>query len=260
MDIKPVEVLIEDPRLLSQLLPFIDREDFLADIQEIREKRLTMNDLYDREFIEELYKYHYGYSLGFIKKDGFLQSIKRLSEKFKNVSDIPLSIDMPMSYAIRETSTLLRKYHRNTGYLRAVVYTILCGKIKDGDYSQNTYSLLLTPEIIKGVLFEPPFNYVAIIINPESTANEVLDVFKSTYRTHFYKGSWPVVVRKKDTFRSVAPDTSSRIKDFRKWYWLNHKSNPNRMGYRKIAKETGVKMETVISGIRAYTTLFKTSR
>lgn len=260
MKIEPIEVLIEDPRLLSQLLPFIDKENFLADIQEIRKKRLKMNGLYDREFVEELYKYHYGYSLRFIKRDGFLQAIKRLSEKFKNVSDIPLSIDMPISYAIRETSALLRKYHKNTGYLRAVVYAILCGKIKDGDYTQNTYSLLITPEIIKGVLFEPPFSYVTIVINPESTVNEVVDVFKRTYQTFFYKSSWPVMVRKKDTFRSASPDTSSRIKDFREWYWLNHKSNPNRIGYRKIAKETGVKMETVISGIKAYTTLLKTSR
>lgn len=258
MDIKPIDVDIENPRLLGQLVHLIDREDFLNDIQEIRENKLKMNNLYNREIVEELYKYHYGNSLGLVTNDAFLLVIKRLSRKYKNVSKIPLSFDMPMSYTITEASNLLHKYNKNPGYLMAVVYAILCGKIKEGDYLLNTYPLFVTPETIKSVVFEPPFSYVTIVINPESTLDEVKEVFKRTYPIYF-RSSKPLAISKDGKFKNVTPDTRNRIKDFRDWYWMNHKTNPNRMGYRKIAKMTGINTQTIISGIGAYSDFLKSS-
>ncbi|MEK7168391.1 MAG: hypothetical protein AAB778_00080 [Patescibacteria group bacterium] len=252
MDIKPIEILIEDSPLLTQLASFLDRDDLLTDIQNIRQEKLKMSNLFNRNLVEELYKYHYGLSLGLIKKDGYLQYIKGLSEKYKNVSEIPLSFNMPITIAMSETNKLLHKYNKNLGYLMAVIYAILCGKVKNGDYTSNTHTLFLTPEIIKGVLFEPPFSYVTLVISPESTPDEVQEAFKKAYSTYFYDKRRPFKLVRSDKLRSIAHDTMSNISNIRKWYWMNHKFNPERAGYRKIENTTGFPLQTIRSGISAY--------
>jgi hypothetical protein len=258
MEIKPVEINIKNNYLFSQLVRLIDRNDFLADIESIRKEKLKLHDLYDRGLIEELYKYHYGFSLGLVTKRGFQTAIKSLSKKYKNASTLPLSVEVPMSVATTEAGRLLHKYHRNSGYLMAVVYSILCGAVNDGDYSTNTFPLIINSETIKSPLFKPPFSYVTIAINPESTPDEVLSVFKKTYSAYFHEKVFPKAF-KKERFR-VANDTMSKIKDFRKWYWMNHKNNPDRMGYRKLESMTKISIETIKSGIKSYSSLVSASK
>jgi hypothetical protein len=254
----PIEISMNNSKLLSQLAPFLDNKSVLADIQEIRDKNLKMNGLYERGLIEELYKYHYGYSLGFVKRDGYLKTIKKLSQKYKDASAIPISEDMPITLTMFAANRLLRKYNKNLGYLTPVLYAILCGEIKDGDYVSNTRSLVLTPEIIKGPVFEEPFEYVTLVISPESTLKEVEEVFKRTYTTYFYKNPNPFMIKKKDILKSATQNTRGKLSELRKWYWMNQNTRiSKKMGYRKIAKTTGAVYETVRSGIRAYKNLIE---
>ena len=259
METRPIEINIEDNYLFSRLVSLVDRDDFIQDMETIRKRKLKLKNLYDRKFVEELYKYHYGYSLNLITKDNFAVAVKSLTKKYKCPLISPVPIGSVMTNTIHEAGDLLYKYHRNHGYLMAVVYAILCGVVNNGDYTTNTFPLIINTETIKGPLFRSPFNYVAIAINPESSPDDVLSVFKRTYLAYFHKKTFPKVF-KKERLRT-ANDTMSKIKDFRKWYWMNYKDNPNRLGYRKIANRMNYKlpMETVRSGIRSYSALLSTS-
>lgn len=113
--------------------------------------------------------------------------------------------------------------------------------------------------------FERPYNpihdperpedpVITIVVTPSSTKEDVLAAFEDG-KAHFKTetGFVPPFESKLDN------DTKSKIKDFRKWYWMNHETNPNRMGYRNLEKITGVKIETIRSGIRAYANFLKSS-
>ncbi|HWA52331.1 MAG TPA: hypothetical protein VG895_04745 [Patescibacteria group bacterium] len=252
MKIEPIKVTVKNSHLLSVLLSFVDRDDFLNDISHIREEKLGMSKLYKRKLVEELYKYYTGFKIGAIRKDDFKGVLDRLSKRY-HILDNSVPLDETVKKAIEESVQLMRKYNKSVCFMKAIMVAMLCGEIGSKDYSSNTYSLALNPYTLRSELFEGSYDYTAIIISRESTIEEVENVFKQIYKEHF-KRKRPIKLSKSERFKPVV-DVYSNIVEFRKWYWM-HKD----VGYRKIAKATAIPLETIISGIRTYSSLIKASK
>lgn len=85
---------------------------------------------------------------------------------------------------------------------------------------------------------------MSIIVTPFSTKEDILEAFedcKTYLRTEYELTS------------KFEPKLDSidirKVKDYRKWFWMYEK---NKIGYRKLAKITGIPLETIRSGIAAY--------
>lgn len=109
------------------------------------------------------------------------------------------------------------------------------------------------------ISYEPEYNPVkypdnetdavlSIVVSPFSKIEDILQAFKDCQ-----SGKLRVAYdRYAPTEPKINSDTRNKIREYRQWFWMNYKTNPNRMGYKKIAKLTGVNVETVRSGIKSY--------
>lgn len=117
------------------------------------------------------------------------------------------------------------KHGVGTTFIRPIMSAVLSGEIDDSDYSTT--------------LEEKPIYRL-----PEDLQiDEKIAYSSSRIRQVDHKKR----KQRKDN-KSIAS-----IKTYRKWYWLYQK-----MGYRKIEKETHDVLETIRSGIRAYTKALRT--
>lgn len=111
------------------------------------------------------------------------------------------------------------KHGVGTTFIRPIIAAVLSGQIDDTDYSTN---------IEEKTLYKLP---------EELQIDEKISYSSSRIRDIDYK----MRKQRKDN-KSIAS-----IKVHRKWYWLYQK-----MGWRKVEKETGDILETIKSGVRAY--------
>ncbi len=111
------------------------------------------------------------------------------------------------------------KHNVGSTFVRPIISAVVSGKIDDTDYST--------------ILEEKPIYNL-----PEYLQIDEKLIFPSSrIRETDFKNR----KQRKDN-KSI-----SAVKTYRKWYWLYQK-----MGYRKIEKETGAILETIRSGVRAY--------
>lgn len=144
-------------------------------------------------------------------------------------------------------ASVRRIYHFPALFDQVIVQAVLFNKIF---YFKTAY-----PRITH----EPQYNPVkypdteidavlSIVLSPYSKTDDILQAFKDC-QSGSLKETYE---RYTPTEPKISNDTRSKIREYRKWFWMNYKTSPNRMGYKKIAKLTGVNMETVRSGIKSY--------
>ncbi len=260
----PIEIDIEDNRIFAQIAYLLDGTEIITEISEIRDKfKIT------EPFATEDYDAWYNYLLqlaGFdlkiykemdkISPDANKSHDPEWEKKSKWLKEMePNSIKNTMLH--RDFSNSVAKvrhiYHYPPIFDDVIIQAVLFNKVSgfrtaSAHWSfERPYNPVRDPE-------RPEDPIITIVATPSSTKEDVLAAFEDS------KARFKTETGFVHPFESkLDNDTRSKIKDFRKWYWMNYKTNSNRMGYRNLEKITGVNMQTIRSGIRAYANFLKSS-
>ena len=223
MEIKPIDIQVDNPRRFSRIAYLVDRDDFLLHIHKFRkqlgiEKPISIDDLNSWR-----------------AKEPFKPS-KITKNPIRDVSGVPLYYCIQGFPSEEITKFLLQKYHRWSNYFLVIYYALVCGVVPDDSLSIEATCQLIRPDdyyyqVQQGIT-DPS---IAIFVTSRTTKKELLLVYK-----HVLPGvieQYKKITKTKDT---SFPDTISNIKRDRKWYWL-HKNGKT---YQQIAYETiGPKLE-----------------
>lgn len=261
----PIEIDNDiENKVYAQIAYLLDGTEAITEIIEIRNKfKIT------EPFTPEDYD---AWSNHLLKLDGYdLKIYREMNEISPNINKSddpdwdkkskwlketePNFIKHAMLY--RDFSNLVAKvrhiYHYPPIFDDVIIQAVLFNKVTRfrtalADWSfERPYNPIRDPD-------RPEDPVITIVATPSSTKEDVLAAFEDS-KAHFKTETGFV-----HPFESkLDNDTKSKIKDFRKWYWMNYKTNPNRIGYRNLEKVTGVNMETIRSGIRAYANFLKSS-
>ena len=249
INIPPIDIQIKDNRRYTLVAFFVDRDDFLTDITAAR-KRLKITTLpytfpklpYVRANNVTNY-YHKG-----------VASIYDVSECFKDICAKEhiwfTDLSRTLATAVMFAESLVRKYHKNRLYVPVVLSSVLTGVVRDVDFS-STRIVTIDKKGAQRILdeFENDETIVAIQVNRESKPDEVKNAFAAIQSYYFgeKKANANLAGLVSDNApHDKLPDTISNITRDRRWYWMNHKSNPKRLGYLLIAKESGQKSWSVV--------------
>ena len=260
----PIEIDVDDNKIYAQIAYLLDTTEIITEIYEVREKFKIFKPFstgnYDKwhDHLLELA----GYDIKKYKEMNKLaESIKTLNDKRWNKWHKWLKSTehnlIKWASLYGEFTNLVAKirnlYHYPPIFDDVITQAILFNRILS---FKSAFARLFYERGIPYKAFDqyrPNDPELHIIVTPYSTKKDVLEALEDckgylkdeAQLTHFFEPR-------------LDADTRNRIKDFRKWYWLNYKTNPDRLGYRKIATQTGIKMETVKSGIRAYAKFIST--
>lgn len=259
MKIPLIEIDIEDIRRYGLIASLVDREDFLTDILDARKTLKLSKVPYALPKYENLPETNYitnAYKSGLVSinyaKMVLLEECYR--KGFPNLN----YLDKTLGGAVVFSESLLKKYKKNQLYFPAIFGSILVGKVVEDDF-RSTFMLEVDPKDIpqEVQISDSEDKVTTIVVYPESTQKDVLWLYDFIQKDHFRtkktrKTDIHIRNNEEDFLKMKLPDTASRIKRNREWYWLNHTTNPSRQGYRKIAKLTGENVDTVKGGISAY--------
>jgi hypothetical protein len=257
MYIEPIEIDIDDNKTYAQIAYLLDGTRIVKEILEIRRvfkvgKPLNPDDLnawkyhclklagYNLEKYEAMKKIHAGdpklsdddwEKIRQWTKDNenkFLEYSKIQQRFWGSVADIRRSHHYPHVFDHVIGQVIL--------YNRVLDFKTAYARLTHG--SENDLLTAKNDDIVH-----------SIILTPYSTTEDVLTAYEQIKSEELKKEA-------ELTDRPFSPkldaDTRNKIKNFRKWYWMNHRNNPNKIGYRKLAQLTGINMQTIRSGIRAY--------
>lgn len=258
MNIAPINIKIEEDKKFGLLSFLVDRDDFLEDIANIRERLKILTFPYDLpdlpdEKAQNIVKAFRKNLLTIGQARGILQEVCSARGIF--LADFDKTLAMAFVYA----EAFMKKYHKSRLYLSAILASILIGTIQEYDFL-STYRLnldLKTLDELSGEL-DSDEKLTAIVVNRESTINEVEDVFNSLKKYQFGTQKMgkndPMVKFLEDELpQNKLQSTISNIKRDRKWYWMNKGG----LGYQKIweqssKSERGSSKETIAKAMQQY--------
>lgn len=233
MSISPIDIQIKDNRRFTLVAFFVDRDDFLKDIEAAR-KRLKITALpyaFPRfPYVEAnnvVNYYHKG-----------VASIYDVSECFKDICAKEhiwfTDLSRTLATAVMFSESLVRKYHKNRPYLPVVLSSLLTGVVRDADFS-STRIVTIDKKDAQRILdeFENDETMIAIQVNRESKPDEVKDAFVAIQNYYFGEKKANANLRglvSDNAPHDKLPDTISNIMRDRKWYW-QHKDG---LSYQKI--------------------------
>lgn len=261
MKIQPIDIEIKNNRKFGLVALLVDRADFLADIYDIRDKikltkipyNLPKYKLPETDYITNAYKkgaMTINYARMMLQEECYRSNIINLYH-----------LDKTLGSASIFSESLLKKYKKSQLYFPVIFASILVGKIFEDDF-RSTFLLELEPkDIPKEVQIADSDEKVAtIVVFRESIKEDVLQTYDFIQKYHFGTKKTDVDDKLASVMKDEITDeklqrASPQIKRDRKWYWLNHKINPNRLGYERISRKESVNMQTVRSGINFYRNL-----
>lgn len=237
MDIKHIEIDVEDNWRYTQLALLVDRDDFLRDLYKIRQTLHLAKPISSDKLFE--------YEVNEMKRRDF---VKRRSAEVKVIA--PYRSDCLRSESL--VFDLVRKYKRSDSYFHAIYAAVITGKIQTENLPTNTASCeLIFPEYYyHQVKLGNKDPQIAILLSPESSRNDVIEA----YREGFQKVLEEYRHRMRAQYRNpLFVDTISNIKRDREWYWLNKQG----MSYGQIANLTNkqrrvISTDGVIKAIKQY--------
>lgn len=228
--IPPIEIEIDDERKYALVAFFVDRDDFLEDINAAR-KDLGLSDFIPYDEVEEW-------------ENQQLESLKKI--------DPPKLINTGKGIAYWDPETviekiifeLLKKYNKSSIYFDVVSKAILSGKVKDDAFTKTAYCYVHYPDFYNPkdygleIIEEPK---ICIVITPDTNPEEIDELFNKEV---------PEAIKNYQDYLNSHPNytwsKTSNIRRDRRWYWLNHKINSydiekrvilsNKLGYLKIAQ------------------------
>lgn len=210
----------------AEVAYLVDNDSFLDEVDRVRKLIGIDSPLKYQEAGEWLQ--------GNTNRVSFSKMTKKEKEKYKK--RLRLSI---------ETENIKERFKKRFNYSQLIKYAILAGKVTDNECTTTTFcvSYPFSKEFNDAELYvEQPM--VAIFVNPETKFKEVKKLMDTRVKKLFDKT--------KRIYTSTKRERTNIERD-RDWYWENHPSNPNRLGYGKIAdKHMGTEPSTVRQAIDQY--------
>lgn len=247
MDIKPIEIDIDDNKAFAQVAFLVDRTDFLKDIQEIRSK-FQLTSLFDEDS-EELQGH-------FIKLSGF--TIKDFNEKYEVLTllntfdtllkdnkneeaDKLLKTAKDARLAENKFEVALKVIRQKYGYPEmfdsVVKQAVLKNKVDDFStaYATSFDRPGHDSDEDNPDLFVPHDTVMAIVVTPYSSIPDIKKAFKEckTYVREIVELKTNAQIYKK-----VSQDTFTNIKRDRIWHW----EQKNGKKYRELADKWNEKL------------------
>jgi hypothetical protein len=181
-------------RIFTKIAFIVDRDLVMLDIEKSR-KKLHIDQLIPYSFFHLQDKIH---SL----PDGIKLASQYLLFWKSDYVKFVMLLD-------EQVETIRMKYCLGKSYTLVLLYSILCGEVRECDFSPSTY-LLRSLETEHYGQYKSDDVESFIVINPDSTKDEVLGAYQ------FYKQRFTFLVK------NYKPrDTISNIKDHREWYFMN---------------------------------------
>jgi len=256
MNIK-IEIDIMDDYKYGLVAILVDSPYFLASIYSAR-KELNINEL-PYQFKSTPYK-EANNVIDYYKRGAC--SIYDVYSCFYDICrehSIPL-VDSTLPQAYKLAKLISDKFGKNRSYLPVTLASLLVGTIREEDLI-TTSGFLISKESLRELNgdLEESDNLLAIIVNRESTLNEVKDIFDFYSKYHFGTKK----VEKKDAFLNIykdeiakdkLPSTRSTIKTVREWYWWNKedKLTPSKILKYKLGDNLGYNIKTIEMAISRY--------
>ena len=209
--IEPVDIRIEDNWGFGLVAFLVDKDDFLQDLQSVRQK-LSLKKLLNREKVEKQFE----------------EKNQKATTKLFNTSSQEqrelLNRMRIVASTKYDTATieLLEKYRKSNNFHHVIKFAIISGVVTDEDFEGTEPVIwVITPGQGKT---EIPIHYpqIAIVVDPETHPDKVKEGF-----TNFIKNAKSF----KRWDQWVLQDTINNIKRDRKWYWRWR----NGESYRRIA-------------------------
>lgn len=205
---KPVQIEIEGAWRYGLVAFLVDRDDFLKDIEEARQK-LRIKKLLLREAIEKRLE---AKNIALTKRK---YGDKAEALRFRLVA--PNKFD---DIIIK----LQNKYHKSNNFQNVIKFAIICGLVVEKDL-ENEKPLIWAANSNTEKAQEAFFRFpqIAIVVNPETNPDDVRSKLINFIKTgKQYSKEW------------VLPDTVTNIKRDRIWYWQQKEG----MSYEEIRKKT----------------------
>jgi len=237
MDIKKIEIDVDDNWRYTQLALLVDRDDFLRDLYKIRHalhltKPISPDKLFEYEVDE-------------MKRRDF---VKRRRAEVKIIA--PYRSDCLRSESL--VFDLVRKYKRSDSYFHAIYAAVITGRIQTKNLPSNTASCeLIFPEYYyHQVELGNKDPQIAILLSPESSRKDVVEAYKEGFQKVLEEYRHRLRAHYRD---SLFVDTVTNIIRDREWYWLKKQG----MSYGQIANLTNkqrrvISTDGVIKAIKQY--------
>lgn len=208
----------------AQVAMLVDKDEFIIKIKKIR-KSLGLSKLLDYDKVDE-----------WLCKTGKESSLSKMDKKDKEIFN-------QRFYLGNSIANIKEGFHKNIYFTDVIKYSILAGKVTDKEYTWTTFCEEFPfSDEFKDAEFEAEWPMVAIFVNPETKLDEINVLLKTQVNEIFKK----IYGDKHDLKKS------ENIRRDREWYWLNHSSNDNRMGYIKIAEKNNISSSGVREAIKQY--------
>jgi len=244
MKIKHVTIEIEDNWRYCLVAWLMDRDDFLADLYNAR-KELGIDD--------ELIKYTTAQE--WLKAEFAKQREKTPIKKAYDQAMGKNRYVFPKTKSAELTAKLLTKYHKPSLYFDAVRHAIITGVVTDKEFARTAFCQILPPDYQISDTEHDITNFVdhdqpvmAIVISPETTLKEVMEVFKEEVP---YLRDEYVSAHLKNKPSSL--DVISNIKRDRKWYWMHKQGLSYKIIFNKeVIRERTYRVDGIIKAIKRY--------
>lgn len=192
---RPVDIKIEDKFKFGLVAFLVDRDDFLKDLERIRnhfhlkglipyEKVLDHLKEMGQKAVEPEQKTD---SLDYIQEDKTVTTIIT-SQEFVGVLRL-----------------LEKKYKKNSSYDMVLARVILSGVVKDSELRETAYMQYLDENVLKNFTIDG-HSQISIVVSRDTRVEEVERIFNTDVQK-FFKETLP------------KPDTFPNITRNRDWYW-----------------------------------------
>ncbi len=257
MYIEPIPIEIEDNKVFAQIAYLLDGTSIINEILEIRESFKIQKPFdadnrnawkthllklagYDLNEYKDMKKIHAG-DPNLDNKEW--EKLKRWSVENEQHQ---LQFVQLQKQFWEKIAHVRRLYHYPPLYDDVIIQAVLFNKVS---HFKSAYARLTHGNETDLLIGDENDIVHKIILTPYATREDVLAAFDEIKGEETKKESQ---LTDPPFSPKLEADTRNKIRDFRKWYWMNYKNNPDKVGYRKLAKLTGMNMETVRSGIRSY--------
>lgn len=254
MSIKRIEISIKDKKRFGLVAFLVDRPDFLALIEQIREN-LRLKKL-PYTFINYPFSYKEANNVVNYYQKGVC-SIYDVYSCFKDICEAKsldiAELDYTLALAFEYAEIIIKKQEKTRVYLPIVLASLLVGSIRDSDLLPTNTLELDNKSIheFQNELGEGE-KILAIMVNRKSTWEEIKEVFN--YLQRYRLGTVKIKNKEEDAFYKIysdelitedLPNTRWTIETVRDWYWRNQeKESPLKIAIRENKGEEYYKEAT----------------
>lgn len=237
----PIKIKIDDVRRFTDVAFLVDRDDFLKDIQELRNKKGLKKEMpYDPNKYwgldsiwgitrEQLFKHNDAVApfedilqnpnetqdLSYIQK-------RDLFKKYKKAQRI-----LPGNAFEQDVQAIRNKYHKPPNFDRIIAHAVLYGEIREEDYVTAEIDIDYPEVDIVDYDREPQ---VVIKIYPNISSKDIQDIFQGQVEDVLRRYQEEILGGQIPNY-----DTKNNVKRDREWYWMWKKERENGKGiYNRI--------------------------